>query len=152
MQVAVIPRSLPTARQAPRLVRDYPAPAIGVGMRFGRLTVTEIFQRRGGTSCHVACDCGGVRRSITACRLLNGNLQSCGCLHPDTIASSPLRLLRGSECHGLLTFVEELPPRIARGGRRVRMGRFRCHCGGEKVAELRNVGRDLTRSCGCLTA
>lgn len=54
---------------------------------------------------------------------------------------------------GSLTFVEERPSRpIDRGdGRRfIRMGLFACGCGGSIVAELRNVKRGLTQSCGCL--
>jgi hypothetical protein len=152
MQVAIIPRSLATARQAPRRVKDYPVQSVRVGMRFGRLTVTEIFRRGGGVSCHATCDCGGGRKAVAACRLLNGNLQSCGCLHPDTIAKGAMALLRGETRHGRLSFLEELAPRLSPKGRRVRIGRFRCDCGAEKVAELRNVGRDLTRSCGCIAA
>jgi hypothetical protein len=47
--------------------------------------------------------------------------------------------------------VEPKPLQRADGRRFVRRGRFRCNCGGSVVAELRNVRRGLTRSCGCLT-
>lgn len=60
--------------------------------------------------------------------------------------------LGGQTRFGLLTFVAESEPRalVRTDGRRfVRMGQFRCGCGADKLADLRNVRRGLTRSCGC---
>lgn len=55
---------------------------------------------------------------------------------------------------GRLSLVSEAEPRPlqrADGRRFVRHGMFRCECGGDLVADLRNVRRGLTRSCGCLS-
>ena len=65
---------------------------------------------------------------------------------------SATEFLGGRTRFGLLVFEEEVSPRVVRrrdGERRVRLGRFRCACGGDAVKELRNVRRGLTRSCGC---
>lgn len=52
-----------------------------------------------------------------------------------------------------LSLVREVAPRALQrsdGRRFVRHGLFRCRCGAELVADLRNVRRGLTRSCGCI--
>lgn len=149
MQIALIPNTLPARREPRRAPADYPVTAVTVGMKFGRLTVTAVRRWSTGSACDVTCDCGGGRTGIGASRLLSGNVQSCGCLHADRNSGSALALLKGSERHGRLVLVAEIAPRIAASGRRIRMGQFRCDCGGDKMAELRNVGRDLTISCGC---
>ena len=65
---------------------------------------------------------------------------------------SPALTFLGGRQFGDLTFVGEAPSRSLQKGdgqRYVRMGRFRCACGGKTVAELRNVKRGFTQSCGC---
>lgn len=58
----------------------------------------------------------------------------------------------GGDQFGLLTFVGETESRaIDRqdGQRFIRLGLFNCACGQTHIAELRNVKRGLTTSCGC---
>jgi len=59
----------------------------------------------------------------------------------------------GATQFGGLTFVEEVESRVYNkidGRRFIRLGRFKCRCGAETVAELRNVKRGFTTSCGCI--
>lgn len=69
------------------------------------------------------------------------------------IPRSPIAaFLAGRTQFALLTFVEEVEPRPLQrsdGRRFVRRGMFSCRCGGTIVADLRNVRRGFTRSCGC---
>lgn len=58
----------------------------------------------------------------------------------------------GTGSFGDLVFLEEVESRTierADGRRYIRLGRFQCACGNSTIAELRNVKRGLTRSCGC---
>lgn len=62
------------------------------GMRFGRLVVTDIYERRRGKSgvkffwlCK--CDCGN-EKYVSASLLRNGTILSCGCLHRENITKS----------------------------------------------------------------
>lgn len=64
-----------------------------------------------------------------------------------------LAFMGGLTTFGRLTLQREIearPLERADGRRFVRMGLFRCQCGGSLTADLRNVRRGLTRSCGCL--
>lgn len=68
-------------------------------------------------------------------------------------AADTLTFMGGSMKHGRLTLIDELRPQPVEredGRRFIRRGHFRCDCGNERTAELRNVRRGLTRSCGCL--
>jgi len=51
-----------------------------IGQKFGRLTVTEFFQRKNGRDKYVClCDCG--KEAIVEARNLKGGYtKSCGCL------------------------------------------------------------------------
>lgn len=63
-----------------------------VGMRFGRLTVIELSQRKSHGNllwlCH--CDCGG-SKEVTGCNLKSGNSTSCGCFKRENVSKTFLR-------------------------------------------------------------
>lgn len=71
------------------------------GMRFGRLIVLE----RDGSNRHnraiwkCVCDCGNVTTAVGS-RLLNGDTQSCGCLHKETSAENSRKSRSSVTKHG----------------------------------------------------
>lgn len=56
-----------------------------LGETYGRLTVTEEFQKEGRTWCHCACLCGK-KVILKANAIRSGNTSSCGCFRAETAA------------------------------------------------------------------
>jgi hypothetical protein len=62
-----------------------------VGMRFGRLTVTDSAgAKHGVTMWRCECDCGG-NKEIRGSRLVQGKTSSCGCLVAETMRSMVIK-------------------------------------------------------------
>lgn len=58
-----------------------------VGMKFGRLTVTELTNKRDINGCVIykcKCECGSYK-DVSSRHLLDGNIQSCGCLARENV-------------------------------------------------------------------
>lgn len=68
--------------------------------RFGRLVALELDRTTSPAVWICQCDCGQSKRTI-AKRLLNGQTQSCGCLHREQLASRSFR--HGSAVRGSIT-------------------------------------------------
>lgn len=120
------------------------------GMRIGRLTVLHPGARSAHGSARWVCQCDcGNKPLVFVNNLKNEYTRSCGCYWRDLRTQDVVSMLGGEARFGRLTFVEEVDPLIGRSGRRLRRARFTCDCGRETVADIRNVRRGLTKSCGC---
>lgn len=122
-----------------------------VGLRFGRLVVTEktdmfdAFHANRFWNCQ--CDCGRTHL-VPASALLAGSTKSCGCLKREVAARSGKRNLIDmvGKTFGRLTVISLSDKRSTAGFAR---WLCRCSCGNEKIicgVYLRNGN---TTSCGC---
>ena len=112
------------------------------GQTFGRLTVLHrINAPQGKKGPHWPCECAcGNRRVVSAKRLREGRLKSCGCL------ASPKIELAG-QTFSYLTVIQQAP---AIGGETAWL--CRCVCGTEKVVLSDRLRSGRTKSCGCRAA
>jgi hypothetical protein len=124
---------------------------IGLGVRFGRLTVAEFVEpSRYGGRFRCLCDCGG-EKTASGQDLRRGSTQSCGCILRERMAA----IGRGTKIQhditgqrfGRLVVVE-------RAERENKLkGVFwvcRCDCGNIKEISSRSLRLAGTQSCGCL--
>lgn len=122
---------------AVELRRKTKSPSIG-GQRFGRLVAVE---RINAQKWLFRCDCGSSYEGWRA-PVLQGKVQSCGCLHKESITGIKDDLT--GRRFGMLTAVR--PVRSARGNWH---WVFQCECGAEKICDPGNVKSGRTASCGC---
>ncbi len=116
------------------------------GMRYGRLTVLRLSDKKigAGTMWDCQCDCGNaitVRRSS----LVSGNTKSCGCLHRERTSLHNTEDLT-SQRFGRLVAIR---PTDRRYGTCV-MWECKCDCGNTTYASSHNLKCGNTDSCGCL--
>lgn len=60
------------------------------------------------------------------------------------------RILIGQK-FGMLTIIDDMPPKIRNDGSKVRMVKCRCDCGNVKVIRAESLTSGDTKSCGCIT-
>lgn len=110
-----------------------------IGLRFGRLVVSEMLEERmyGKTAFLCLCDCGNTTK-IVGTSLNNGNTKSCGCL---------LRSQLKGQRFERLTVIEELTERSAAGGVQ---WKCLCDCGNYIITSSWHLNSNSIKSCGCL--
>ena len=119
------------------------------GQRFGRLIVIErdISKPKGHEKpvywiCK--CDCGTIK-SIRACHLKDGSIQSCGCLSKELASERFSKDLTGKRFYKLT--VLERTNKTSNGSV---IWLCRCDCGKLVEVSSRNLLHDNTHSCGCI--
>jgi len=118
------------------------------GMRFGKLTALEPTKRRadGGSAVwKCKCDCGK-EKEVTARRLRNGSVKSCGC-----VFAPPPKDYEGKR-FGRLTVLsyEGKKKRVFKNSETTSTyWKCRCDCGNEIVTTQSELQEGNTVSCGC---
>lgn len=125
-------------------------PAIDMtGERYGRLTVLErdYSKPKGRAYWYCQCDCGNIT-SVSRGNLLNGSVQSCGCLAKELTSKRSLIDLTGQR-FGRLTVLQrdESKPK---GHQRKVYWICRCECGKIKSIPTDKLRSGEIQSCGCL--
>ena len=109
------------------------------GMKFGRLTVLERAENKGGkTYWRCRCECGE-EVTVYSHSLKSGATKSCGCL-----GGGKLKDLTGQK-FGRLTVLE----RTGSDERKNATWRCRCTCGNECIVTGHRLKSGETKSCGC---
>ena len=110
------------------------------GRNYNKLVAVKPTGRSRSDGCVIwecRCECGKTKL-LASSRI--GRDKSCGCLRTTS------RLVAPGDRFGKLIAVSP----VDRQNRRGHFYRFKCDCGGEKVASISNVVYGGTRSCGCL--
>lgn len=113
------------------------------GQQFGKLTALYPTNRRedqGSIVWVCRCECGK-EREVTAFRLLNGKVRSCGCL-----VKPPVEDYVGKVFSQLT--VLEYAGRVNRANRE-NFWRCRCTCGKETIVAQNDLESGTVTSCGC---
>lgn len=119
------------------------------GQRFGKLTVlsrTEARRDQGSVVWLCQCDCGN-QKEVSARRLTQGKVRSCGCL-----SDPPPRDYIGKR-FGRLTVTEyggRIYRRTERSQATLNLWKCRCDCGKEVTVAQSELQNGDTQSCGCL--
>jgi hypothetical protein len=114
---------------------------VEAGARFGRLVVIDPAARHNGQrGAIVRCDCGTIK--TVNLKSLVSDTRSCGC------KKSQRRTAPIGQRFGRLIVTREIISEATTAQRRTM--ECACDCGGTKIAELRNLERGYTLSCGCL--
>ena len=121
------------------------------GQHFGRLTVLEKAdnyitpkgKKRARWLCQ--CECGNSTIVLASC-LKNGSIQSCGCLHKETVSQLNGKNLIGQK-FGRLTVVSQ--NKNYTGSEKILCWHCVCDCGNECDVVSRNLLSGNTKSCGC---
>jgi hypothetical protein len=114
------------------------------GFRSGRLVVIEKSDVRIITSTEsrcgwlCLCDCGN-KKVVLASKLLNGKIQSCGCLKNEVANLN-------NKVFGRLTVKNQ----IRRSGKQRIYWLCECKCGKETIVIGTSLTKGLTKSCSCL--
>lgn len=112
------------------------------GMRFGKLTVAALTEKREArySVWHCKCDCGK-ECDVDSKRLQRGTITDCGC---DVKRRSTTPLDLTGERYGSLTVLERAENKGSRTA-----WRCRCDCGKETVVCTHDLRAGHTKSCGC---
>ena len=116
------------------------------GLRFGRLVAVKATEQR-KNACVVwecICDCGNTTYTSSN-HLIQGNTQSCGCLHKESVANINTKDLTGMR-FGRLTVVKATKERKYEHI----IWECICDCGNTTYVMGANLVRGSTNSCGCL--
>ncbi len=107
------------------------------GKRFGKLLAKTRcgVDKHGFVLWEVVCDCG-VKKTVSASRLVNGDTKSCGCSRQDNLVG---------QCFGRLTVLSRADSK--NGDMR---WLCKCTCGNQTVAFGNALKRGQTKSCKCL--
>lgn len=114
------------------------------GKTFSRLTVSDY----GDGMWNCTCVCGGTKK-VHATNLMNGRVQSCGCLAKE-VAGKAVKLdiptgMEFTSSYGTLRIVKEVGSRD-----QFRMFEVSCFCGGNFSTRLNSLRTGNTKSCGCM--
>lgn len=119
---------------------------IEIGEKNHLLTLVEINPEKLKHVKHIfMCDCGAITHA-TLDNVRRGNVKSCGCLVHKKGRTFNAKSAELGEKHNMLTLVKIDPEKPYSKGRHV----FKCDCGNEHSAELKNVRNGHTKSCGCI--
>ena len=116
------------------------------GKRFGRLLVLEDIGRNkhGKIMWNTLCDCGNTK-IVLSDLLLNGHVQSCGCLKKEQIAERCTKPMIG-KIFGRLTVLEKAHTKKGKGA----YYRCLCSCGNITIVQGSMLRSGNSKSCGCL--
>lgn len=126
-----------------------------VGKVFGRLTVLDYaYSKNGSRYWKCQCECGNITY-VTTKSLNNGNTQSCGCLHHDTIRKINIetksKINQASiigKTFDFLTVLEQVP---SEQGKTYYL--CKCNnCGNVKKIAYSDLASDRVHACGCLNS
>lgn len=125
------------------------------GKKFGRLTVIERNGSKGSNSIawDCLCECGNIKKRVSAAHLRNGAVKSCGCLAVESsrrAGATQINDLTGRR-FGKLTAIRYLEPH-ERTTKRNHSGAFwlcKCDCGNEVETASNTLLSNEIKSCGC---
>ena len=130
---------------AKELARErYERPVIGA--RFGRLVGKSTYYENGVRHAICICDCGN-EKSVRVGDLFSGNTSSCGCLRAEATHNRRYEDIT-NQTFNELTAIKRVEDYISPSGNHMTQWLFKCSCGKEIVAEMRNVKTGRTKSCG----
>jgi len=113
-----------------------------IGMRFGQLTVLDLFRNpKGGMKCRCRCDCGNMTE-VYWHNVKAGRTKSCGCR--EEANRRKYKDITGQR-FGKLTVLS--PTKERRSGNVV--WKCRCDCGNLYYQSGRNLVRGFSKHCGC---
>lgn len=127
------------------------------GKKFGRLTVLERNGSKGSNSIawDCLCECGNIKKRVSAAHLRNGAVSSCGCLQAEAarrVGAAQINNLKGRR-FGKLTAIRYLEPH-ERATKRNHTGAAwlcKCDCGKEIETTSKVLLSNEIKSCGCST-
>ena len=116
---------------------DSRVPKSHVGMRFGKLVITEmLYGIENRTWCKCNCECGQTDFLVMFTSLKTGNTTSCGCIQRPSLVGKK---------YGYLTVVKELSRT-----KNHRKWECRCKCGTIIQRYTYHLNSGHTSSCGCM--
>lgn len=123
----------------------YERPVIGV--RFGRLVgESTYYDDKGVRHAICICDCGN-HTDVRVGDLFSGMTRSCGCLRVEVSHARTFEDITG-QTFNELTAIKRVEDYISPNGNHMTQWLFRCSCGKEQVALVRNVKSGNKKSCG----
>lgn len=118
-----------------------------IGERFGRLLVENTYYDNNNTRRAIClCDCGK-HTDVRVGDLFSGKTRSCGCLRAEATHERRFEDITG-KVFNELTAIRRVEDYISPSGNHMTQWLFKCTCGREIVAEVRNVKTGKTKSCG----
>lgn len=123
----------------------YERPVIGI--RFDRLVgESTYYDDKGVRHAICICDCGN-RKDVRVSDLFSGKTRSCGCLRVETSHDRTFEDITG-QTFNELTAIRRVEDYISPSGNHMTQWLFRCSCGKEEIALVRNVKSGKKKSCG----
>lgn len=123
----------------------YERPVIGI--RFGRLVgESTYYDDKGIRRAICICDCGN-HKDVRVSDLFSGMTRSCGCLKSETSHNRTFEDITG-QTFNELTAIRRVEDYISPSGNHMTQWLFRCSCGKEEIALVRNVKAGKKKSCG----
>lgn len=118
-----------------------------IGERFGRLLVeSTYYDNKDKRRANCLCDCGN-HTDVRVGDLFSGMTRSCGCLRSEVSHERFFEDITG-QTFNELTAIKRVEDYISPNGNHMTQWLFKCACGREIVAEVRNVKAGRTKSCG----
>ena len=118
-----------------------------IGERFGRLLVESTYYDNNDKRRAIClCDCGNTT-DVRVGDLFSGMTRSCGCFRAETTHERRFEDITG-QVFNELTAIRRVEDYISPSGNHMTQWLFKCTCGREIVAEVRNVKTGKTKSCG----
>ena len=118
-----------------------------IGERFGRLLVESTYYDNNDIRRAIClCDCGNTT-DVRVGDLFSGKTRSCGCLRAEATHERRFEDITG-KVFNELTAIRRVEDYISPSGNHLTQWLFKCTCGREIVAEVRNVKIGKTKSCG----
>lgn len=118
-----------------------------INERFGRLVGKSTYYTEDGVRRAICiCDCGN-QHDVRVGDLFSGMTRSCGCLKSETSHNRTFQDITG-QTFNELTAIKRVEDYVSPSGNHMTQWLFKCSCGQEIVAEVRNVKTGRTKSCG----
>lgn len=118
-----------------------------IGERFGRLVGESTYHDEKGIRHAIClCDCGN-HTDVRVGDLFSGMTRSCGCLRSEVSHDRTFEDITG-QTFNELTAIKRVEDYISPSGNHMTQWLFRCSCGEEEVALVRNVKSGKKKSCG----
>ena len=116
-----------------------------IGLKFNKLLVLEIIQKKNGHLLKCLCDCGR-EKEVKATHVIKNRVKSCGCLKDDILYNKQSKLI--GQKRGSLTITEVIDGENIDGGRRNRIAKCLCDCGKTVEKNVKTL-RAKRRELGC---
>lgn len=118
-----------------------------IGERFGRLLVeSTYYDNKDKRRAKCLCDCGNYT-DVMVGDLFSGMTRSCGCLRSESTHNRRFEDITG-QVFNELTAIRRVEDYISPNGNHMTQWLFKCSCGREYIADVRNVKSGRTKSCG----